>query len=313
MPKNATKIQQKLNYKDIFMLQCNSGKEIDMKQLKLSVWIMAIIGVFLIAASLISSRGVWGDYYKSWIFIIITVIFTAVLICGLFCVRFSVKKLGFYLCHIGVAVIVVCSFVSWKYMKETSFAIPVNPYAFYGEVMQDDGSELKFGFDISVASFEVEKYEAEYRLYDNTGVFSEENILIETVPQNRKGFYDMGKYGKVSVDELKSNNEYTDFYELENGFCLVKLSQADKAYKALMQIRDTDGNVHKADLEINKPYIYNGWKFYLMGYDAESMQYVNMYVKNDPANIAFAIGIWITVIGTFMECFSLIKRKEAQE
>ncbi len=283
-----------------------------MKQLKMSVWIMAIIGVFLVIASLISSRGVWQDYYKSWIFIIMTVIFTAVLIWGLFYARFSVKKIGFYLSHIGVAIIIVCAFVSWRYMKETSFAIPVDEKMFYGEVMQDDGTELKFGFDISVASFEVEKYDPEYCLFDDSGIYAEENVLIEAVTQNRKGVYDLDKYGKISADELKSDNEYTNFYELENGLCLVKLSQADKAYKASMQIRDADGNINTVALEINKPYTYNGWKFYLMGYDTEGMQYINMYAKNDPANIAFAIGIWITVVGTFMECFSLIRRKEAQ-
>ena len=282
-----------------------------MRQLKISVWIMAIIAVFLIIGSLISSLGFWNDYYRSLIFLVMVVMFTTVLIWCLFSFKISIKKIGFYLCHIGMVIIVVCSFISWGFMKDTSFAIPINPHAFYGEVMQDDGSELKFGFDISVASFDVEKYDAEYCLYNNNKNFSEKNIVIETVTQNRKGFYDLGKYGKVAADELKPGNEYISFYELENGFSLVKLDEADKAYTAILQIMDQDGNVQSVELGVNDPYTYEGWKFYLMGYDEDNMQYVNIYAKKDPGNIPFGIGVWMTIIGTFMECIPLIKRKEA--
>ena len=89
-----------------------------MRQLKISVWIMAIIAVFLIIGSLISSLGFWNDYYRSLIFLVMVVMFTTVLIWCLFSFKISIKKIGFYLCHIGMVIIVICSFVSWGFMKD---------------------------------------------------------------------------------------------------------------------------------------------------------------------------------------------------
>ena len=279
-----------------------------MKHLKASVWIMAVMGAFLVVGSLLSSFGSWDGYYKSVFFIIAAVVFSAILLICLIKYGFSLKRLGFYLCHTGVLLVVICSFISFGATKDTSFAIPINPYAFYGEVMQDDGSELQFGFEISVASFEVEKYDAEYCLYSSKTDFTEKNTVIQTVSQNRKGIYDMGKYGKVTADELKKNGKYESYYVLENGYTMVKYAEVDKSYSAKLQI--FDGELKEVELGVNKPYTYKGWKFYLMGYDTDNLQYVNLYVKKDPGNIPFAIGLWMTIAGTFVESLSLIKRRE---
>ena len=284
-----------------------------MKKLKASVWIMAVIAVFLVIGSVLSSLGLWDGYYKSAFFIAFVVVFAAVMLLCLIFYKFSFKRLGFYLCHTGVLLIVVCSFVSWGAMKDTTFAIPVNPYYFYGEVMQNDGSVLDFGFDISVASFKVEKYDAEYALYNSKTDFNESTLLIETVSQNRKGIYDMGEYGQVSADQLKNEEGvYASYFVLDDGYTMVKYPEADKSYTATLQI--FDGEISEVELGVNKPYTYKGWKFYLMGYDTERMSYVNMYVKKDPGNFPFAIGIWMTIVGTFIECFSLLKpRKEEKK
>ncbi|MBO5416681.1 MAG: cytochrome c biogenesis protein ResB [Clostridia bacterium] len=279
-----------------------------MKLLKASVWIMAIIGVFLVIGSLCAAFGIWDSYHRSIFFIVAIVVFTIVLIICLVRCKFSLKKLGFYICHTGVLVIIVCSIVSALTLKETSFAIPVDPDSFYGEVQQNDGAFMEFGYYISVASFDVEKYDAEYCLYNSKTDFVEKNIVIETVSQNRNGIYDMGEYGTVSAVELKKDGEYVKYYTLENGYVLVKNEEIDKNYTAVFQIYD-EGEIKKAELGVNKPYTYKGWKFYLMGYDTEGMQYVNLYVKNDPANIPFAVGMWMTIVGTFIECFLLIKPK----
>ena len=280
-----------------------------MKQLKASVWIMAVIAVFLVVGSILASFGLWDGYYRSVFFIIFAAVFAAVMIWCLVFYKFSLKRLGFYLCHTGVLLIVVCSFVSWGTTKDTYFNIPINKDGFYGEIVQNDGSVLDFGFDISVASFKVEKYDAEYSLYNSKTNFTENNILIESVSQSRDGVYDMGEYGQVSADDLKNGKGvYVSYYVLDGKYTMVKLPEADKSYTAELKIRDED--VTSVELGVNKPYTYKGWKFYLMGYDTEGMSYVNLYVKNDLGNIPFAMGIWMTIIGTFAQSFSLLKRRE---
>lgn len=279
-----------------------------MKSLKASVWAMAAIGVILTVGSILVSFGWWEGFYKSPFLIIPVLIFTGVMVWCLIRFRFSWKKIGFYLCHAGILVIIVCAIVSWLCLKDTSFAIPVNPHTFYGEVMQDDGSELRFGFEISVASFEVEQYDPDYRLYDASGA-----VLIESVWQNRKGVYDLGEYGTLTVDDLKKDGEYLQTYVFPDGNTLVRLPAVDKSYEAVLQIRQDDGTVRSETIGVNRPHTYRGWKFYLMGYDEQNGEYVNLYVKKDPANLPFAVGIWCVIAGTFLTCLPLKARKEGEK
>jgi hypothetical protein len=263
---------------------------------------MAILGGVLVVGSILVSFGAWDGFYWSPILIVTVLAFSAVMIICIVRFPLSLKKIGFYLCHFGILVIIASSFISWQFTQDTSFSVPVNPYAFYGQIAQDDGSMLDLGFEISVASFRVEKYEADYCLYDWEG-----NVLVETVAQDRKGNYDIGKYGSVSKDLLQQDGKYVDFYTVADGLILVKLPDADKSYEAVLQIRD--GDIHTETIGVNDPHVYKGWKFYLMGYDEEYHQYVNIYAKKDPANIPFAIGIWMVIIGTFLECAHFGTRK----
>ena len=279
-----------------------------MKQLKPSVYIMAVIALFLAIGSLLSSFGLWEGYYRSIFFLIAAAVFVTVLVICLFRYGFSLKRLGFYLCHTGVLLTVVCAFISFATLDETHFAIPVNPSSFYGEVMREDGSILEFGFDIAVADFEVEKYDAEYALYSSKTDLTENNLVLERVKQDRNGIYDLGEHGKIEADKLKSSQGYVKYYVTEEGYTLAKLPEADKSYKATLLI--IDGEMTEVTLGVNEPYTYKGWKFYLMGYDTEAHRYVNIYAKNDPANTPLAIGLWMTIAGTFIESLSLLKRRE---
>ena len=281
------------------------------RYLQASVLIMALIGIFLTLGSLIASFGAWKNYYQFPLFIAMIVAFTVVLIICLVRFRFSFKKIGFYLCHVGLCITVIFSFVSWIFLKDSTFSIPIDPNTYYREVAQEDGSVLDFGFQISLAAFDVETYLPTYCLYDESGEMTPEHVLIETVSQNRKGMYDMGKYDTVAADQLQASYGYAAVYKVEGVGLLVKQEEADKNYYAELHIQD--GEEHTVTLSVNKPYTYRGWKFYLMGYDEAHGQYVDLYVKKDPANIPLAIGIWMTLVGTFVECFHLFERKGAEQ
>ena len=269
---------------------------------------MAIIGVLLVVGSLLTSFGKGGNVYTSPIFLIAVAVFTVILVSGILHFPFSFKKLGFFACHIGLAVMVASAVVSWQCTKDTSFSIPIGSGMFYGEVVQDDGSMLQFGFDISVADFKVEKYEPDYRLFNNAHSLINENVVTDLIIQNRKGVYDLGEYGTVSASKLRDENGYVDFYTLENGYTLVKLAEADKSYSVALQI--FDGELATVELAVNKPYVYKGWKFYLMGYDEQNLTYVNLYVKKDPANLPLAVGVWMVILGTFAECLPFKEEKQ---
>jgi len=282
-----------------------------MKILKASVFIMAIIAGFLVIGSLLSSFGVWQNYYKSIIFAVMAGVFVVIMVWCLIKFKFSLKKIGFYLVHVGLCIIIVFAFVSWIFKVESSFKVAVNPNSYYGEVLQEDGSYLKFGFKISVSNFEVEKYPPEYRLYDSSGQITEKHILIDSVSPNKNGAYDLGKYGKVLETQLKTSSGYVQAYRLPNGNVLIRQAQADKNYRATMNI--VDGGTRSITLEVNKPYTYKGWKFYLMGYDENSLDYVFIYAKKDVANIPLYFGIVMLMGGIFVESYESIKQSMRAE
>lgn len=85
-------------------------------------------------------------------------------------------------------------------------------------------------------------------------------------------------------------------------------SEDVKQYEANLRIYDKDSTKERT-LSINSPAKYNGWAFYIMGYDTGTVSYVSMHAKNDPGNIFLLIGFIAVDIGTAVLCFSALGRK----
>lgn len=118
--------------------------------------------------------------------------------------------------------------------------------------------------------------------------------------------------------EIKLNNGDVINFGFSIAVAGFRVETADDGsntqYTADMRIYDNDEE-KPYELKINCPVSYMGWKFYLMGYDAENNDSVAMYVKKDIGSVFLLVGFITTDIGTALLCFSKLgsKKKVAVE
>ena len=139
--------------------------------MKAACWSMAVLAGVLTGASLLNDLLFGGKFYTSPVLLLPALFFAG---CLLWCMareKPSMRKLGFYLCHGGVLLVLIGVLMGWGFGQNVNFHIPVDPTAAYGEVQTSSGGLISFGFDISVQSFELERtgtavsqYRAELRL-----------------------------------------------------------------------------------------------------------------------------------------------------
>lgn len=86
----------------------------------------------------------------------------------------------------------------------------------------------------------------------------------------------------------------------------------DKYYEAtLMIIPKGTRDVTSIPLIVNKPYRYEGWKIYLMGYDGTTGSTVSLLFKKDPTEFISTVGLWMIIAGAVVMC--LLRKREEDE
>jgi hypothetical protein len=282
------------------------------KLMKLSVLLMALLTALLLAGSLAGGIDPDFRFYTSPVFLAAVGAFTAVQLACLIKHRLSLRSIGFYLCHAGLVVVILGAFAGYLFAEEVNFNIPIASGAAYGVVARTDGSEVAFGFDIAVADFAVEKYDADYRVFSPDPAAENGYALYrDRVTPDRGGSYDLGPaHGRISREDLMDEAGFREQVTTPDGLLMVRLSQADKYYAARLQVFD-GGEARDATLAVNHPHVYKGWKFYLMDYDREQGSFVSMYAKKDPGNGPIRLGLWMILAGTALMCFRVFDRKGA--
>lgn len=69
------------------------------------------------------------------------------------------KKIGFYLTHVGLVLLLVGFAVFELWGNSISLAFPINSESFYSRVQRENGEIYELGFNMRVDSFETELYE----------------------------------------------------------------------------------------------------------------------------------------------------------
>lgn len=283
-----------------------------MKRMKTTVWLLAVSTVLLLVGTFVSifTQETW--IYTTPPFLAAAAALLAVQAACLIRRRPSWKQLGFYLCHIGFLVVGVGAIASMLLRQETRFAIPVDPYAAYGSVQNLDGTEVRFGFDLTCTGFSVERYDPDYRLYqEDPSAETGYSVVLETVIQSRDGLYRLGDWADpVPADRLYRDGAWLEQLDLGGGLVLVRIPPADKSYQADLLIHEENGDTLPMTLRVNDPHTHAGWKFYLMDYDKEAGQYVSLLAKHDPANQPILAGLWLIMVGTPLMCWRPRKEKE---
>lgn len=89
----------------------------------------------------------------------------------------------------------------------------------------------------------------------------------------------------------------------------VKETGEVKQYEANLKIFDGE-EAYERLLNVNNPTVYNGWKFYIMGYDTSTMSTVGIFAKKDPGNLWLLIGFIVVDLGVAIMCFSALNKKK---
>lgn len=244
-------------------------------------------------------------FYTTPLFLLTAVGIAVLIIISLSYIRLRIKKIGFFVSHIGLVLVILSGFLSFIYRNTTHFNIPVDETRKFSEVINDEGDIIQFGFNIAVEGFTVEKYPSEYQLLVRDGESSTGLSVVEDrIDKNKEGKYLLGHDLAFERFEHLFEGNTSPLMELERGYFLKRLPEVDKNYEVTFVIEDVKQRVDTT-IKMNHPYSYKGWKFYIMDYDHDHGNYVTLLAKNDPATIPLGIAIWMIMIGTSIMCFNV--------
>lgn len=92
---------------------------------------------------------------------------------------------------------------------------------------------------------------------------------------------------------------------------LIMMPGSPKAYRSAVTINGADGSSREAELEVNKPVDFAGWKLYQMGYDESSGRFSTLSLLEairDPWLPAVYLGLFMILAGNALFFWNGIKR-----
>lgn len=285
-----------------------------MKYMKPTMFVFTIlIIIFAIIASMqVFFRWKWpADSVGVTIFVFtVFIVFIAITIIGLVGQKFNIKKIGFYLLHLGLIFFLVGSMIFRTTGEYESASLSIDDTALYKSIQREDGTILRFNFSFGITKLAITNYEPVYDIYEV--VNGDSKVIKQDIELSSDGYYDFGKYGKKHIDDLLiGNNGIQEKIQLANNiFAYVRMPV--KKYEATM-IFNKDGKDYVKPLIINEPIRFDGYKIYLMSYNS-TLKTVKITFKKDYGEVLSTSGIFITIAGTLYHClvYPVLLRKEQE-
>ena len=276
--------------------------------MKFTVFILALIVLFMLAGVLPVAEGTQAVVLHSPVFMVLLALLAcAILYC---CIRRrpGVKQIGFYLGHLGVAAILIGAAIGFVAGQKTSCAIPISTIHAISELPQENAEPIQLDFSIAVTQFTVEYYDPPYYLYQpvtSTGEIPRTDYeFVEKISLAGSESVEINDSFSVSSQTLKDGNgQWVPQHFLENGWVLQKGEAMPLHYSAQIRLKGTDDDAVEAELAVNHPVSYAGWRFYLMSYDQQNERYIVVSARRDPGRGLVIGGIWAVIVGIAVLCF----------
>lgn len=204
-----------------------------MKWLKASVFAMVTIAIALITGSV---AGI-NRFYRHPIFLgLVLVLLVIQVICLVkYSAKFSLKKIGFYICHLAVILLAIGAIASTLLTQSVNFVIPVGEHTTYRKLEMTDGNVVDLGFSVAITDFnvttyenssEVKQYKANFRVYDKTETYEQAISVNNPAAYKNWKFYMMGyKIDTVSYVSIYAKNDPGNIYLLI-GFIALDIGTA---------------------------------------------------------------------------------------
>ncbi|NTV91849.1 MAG: cytochrome c biogenesis protein ResB [Chlorobiaceae bacterium] len=292
-----------------------------------------------------------NQMFSSWPFALIVVLFLINLGLSLTwkLIPFSFKNLQFIFFHAGFWIALSCGVLGSSDLQR--LIIPVEEGRANNLAYPMEGNTpVRLPFSVFLHDFSLEEYAPQILLYDpehDKLLMDKSQAIIEV----RKGTTASWKgldvvvldfipsalpgkdgtpqpsahetaipYAKVRISsENKTHDVWIstgspfmkpDAAELGK-FFLIMVPGSPKAFRSAVTIQDDNRHVQMANLEVNKPVSFNGWKIYQMGYDDKAGRWSRLSlieVIRDPWLPAVYIGFFMIMAGNVLFFWNGIKR-----
>ena len=280
-----------------------------MKALKITTIIFLILILFTVGIAVAETFFGW-TYPTEMGFSAVNIVATIVLfIFGLMCVasifmrKFSFRRIGFYLMHVGVAVFLLGTLLFKITGEYVTVSVPIDSYTYYSSIIKEDGTEMDLGFEFAVTDFATDYYFPTYNVYKMSS--DGNKLLRENVEYDATNeLYDFKEYGKYafSKDDATNIDNFPSYFNLSTDGVVATLNVQPKQYTAYIAFSGDD--TEKKELKVNYPIYKNGFKIYLMSYNQEHKN-VNLLFKKDIGEVLSTSGIIMLIAGAVLHCIIL--------
>lgn len=253
---------------------------------------------------------------SSWLMVVTLGIFAILMIVCILLEKFHIRKLGFYLLHIGLVLILAGCFAYFINGQSYQLTFMQDPGKYYQVTATNEAKEkLDLGMDIQIMDTTVEYYSPTYTVYE-IDTETRKMTALESDLEIQDGSLDLGPYGGTNMNEAELNASLaTDpttgstYYYINEETVLIqtitpKYYEVDLSLYSVdkVQYYGTESEPHS--LTVNHPLRCGDWKVYLMGVSAQGdTSYVTLTFKKDPGEFLTIAGIVLLVAGTFIACF----------
>lgn len=284
------------------------------KIMKCAVIVMAVI---VLAMVVLGVRQVFfhidSDFDSDmvlWGLVALLAVFAVVQILCILMEPFRLKKIGFFLLHIGLVAVLAGSLLYYLVCIKVAGVYPVNEYgssagaqfsSMKTNLFKDEDYVANFtSFNVGITDFKVEYYDPIYDVYEDGG-----DTLVLSDVEAKDGVYDFGAYGSLSVAESTDGNGTAKTVSLGNErYAVPRVTEKHFEASVVIYNREEDTNTEEV-LTVNHPLRVNGWKIYLQSHGEGVVQLI---LKYDPGEYIVLAGMWMLVFGTVLSCF--VRRKE---
>lgn len=283
----------------------------------ISVHILLVLVLFMLAGVIPTVAGTQGVVFRTPVFIAsLALLALALVVCSLRR-RLTLRRWGFVLTHLGVAVILSGALIGYMGGKRGEFALPISGEHVVREIPLREGESLKLKFGFCVTEFDVQFYAPSYGLYRPPTVSAAgdqgEYEHVGDFRLSADGVMDVGSHGMLTRTDLadETSGEWKAQYVLSDGWILQLVPPTPRRFAAELRLVGESGDETTQELAVNHPVEFGGWRFYLMSYDKEARRYVVLSARRDPGRGVVIAGIWMVIVGTAGLCLRRSRERAA--
>jgi len=303
-------------------------------------------------SSLQASLGL-NQIFSSWPFAVTVLLFLANLGISLSwkLIPLKLQNIQFILFHAGFWIALSCAIVGSSDLQRLVVPINVGKANNLGYTMESDTPQ-QLPFSIFLHDFSLEEYPPQLLLYDphndkllmnksqailevrkgTTATWQGIEVLVldylpyalpgkEGVPQPAERATGI-PFAKVRIKTASAMREAwistgspllkPDAAQLD-GFYLIMVPGSPKSFRSAVTVQDEKGHETMANLEVNHPVNFMGWKLYQMGYDEKAGRWSKLSlieVIHDPWLPGVYLGFFMIMAANILFFWNGIKRKE---